>query len=145
MSKHLMSVVHVMLVQEEQVLLLKRRNTGHHDGKYALPAGRLEPGEEVHMAAIREAEEECGVKIAREDLRMVCVMQIRTPDSERIDFFFTAGQWTGEPWNREPEKCGELGWYPLNGLPENTISYVRSALDRHRQGEWFFNCGYSEG
>lgn len=49
----LMSVVHVFLIRDGQILLLRRANTGHHDGDYGLPAGKLDGGEELHSAAIR--------------------------------------------------------------------------------------------
>ncbi|WP_150273891.1 NUDIX domain-containing protein [Paenibacillus tepidiphilus] len=139
---YLLSVVHVFLIQDERILLLRRRNTGRHDGEYGLPAGRLERGEEVHSAAIRETEEECGVIISRDNLRMVCVMQVRTAESERVDFFFTAKDWAGEPRNMEPEKCDDLRWFPLDRLPDNLILHDRLALDKHRQGEWFFSLGW---
>ncbi|MNI73101.1 hypothetical protein D3C73_1290800 [compost metagenome] len=46
----LLSVVHTILIREQQILLLKRCNTGHDDGLYGLPLGRLEGGEQLHEA-----------------------------------------------------------------------------------------------
>ncbi|TDF93738.1 NUDIX domain-containing protein [Paenibacillus piri] len=49
------------------VLLLKRQNTGFEDGKWSVDAGRMDGGEEVKAAAIREAKEEAGVDIDLSD------------------------------------------------------------------------------
>ncbi|MGH3783766.1 MAG: DNA mismatch repair protein MutT, partial [Pseudonocardiaceae bacterium] len=47
----------------------------------------------------------------------------------RIAFFFTVRHWEGTPENREPDKCGEIRWFPLNALPDHMIAYCRTALD----------------
>ncbi|MCB0086534.1 MAG: NUDIX domain-containing protein, partial [Caldilineaceae bacterium] len=63
--------VHIFLVQEEKVLLLRRYNTGYEDGNYSVPAGHLDGNEPVTQAALREAREEVGVAIAPAALRVV--------------------------------------------------------------------------
>ncbi|MFD1906966.1 NUDIX domain-containing protein [Paenibacillus rhizoplanae] len=85
----LVSVVHVFLIKDGQVLLLQRANTGHHDGEYGLPAGKLDGGEPLHSAAIREVREECGAVIAPAELTLIGTMHLRTSGDERVDFFFS--------------------------------------------------------
>ncbi len=137
------SAVHLFLMKENEVLLSRRRNTGYEDGNYSVPAGHLDGGEEVKAAAIREAAEEIGVRLAADDLEIVGVMH-RKSDEERIDFFLVAGAWSGEISNQEPEKCDDLAWFALDRLPANIVPYVARALQNAREGRWFESFGWGE-
>lgn len=134
--------VHLFLLQKENVLLLRRFNTGYEDGNYSVIAGHLDGEEEVKQAMIREAREEAGITIEPAHLQIVGVMHRNSAGHERIDFFLTAREWIGEVTNTEPHKCDELAWYPLNRLPENVIPYVRQALENYQQGIWFESFGW---
>lgn len=134
------SVAHVFLIQQDQVLLLNRQNTGHDDNQYGLPAGKIDRGETAPQAAVREAFEECGAVVDPKDLNLIGILQIGAPHSEadeRIDFFFQANRWTGAITNREPDKCQELSWFPLNSLPDTTIPFIKQAWKNAQQGEWY--------
>ncbi|MCK5275147.1 MAG: CoA pyrophosphatase [Alphaproteobacteria bacterium] len=54
--------------EKQAALLLTTRPAGlrRHGGQYALPGGRLEEGETVHAAALRELEEELGLALGEE-------------------------------------------------------------------------------
>ena len=122
--------VHLFFFREHQILLLRRFNTGFRDGEYSIPAGHLDGGETVMQAAIREAEEEVGVKIQLDDVDFSSVMH-RIEDDERVDFFVQVHKWHGEPFNAEPDKCDDLRWVAINTLPANIIPYVKQALMNH--------------
>lgn len=138
----LVSAVHLFLVRDHAVLLLRRFNTGYEDGKYSVIAGHLDGSEEIKAAAIREAYEEVGITIAPPDLQVVGVMH-RKSDDERIDFFLAAASWSGTIANREPNKCDRLVWADLGDLPQDVIPYVRRALDNYGSGIWFDSFGWS--
>ncbi len=125
--------VHLFFFRKDQVLLLRRFNTGFRDGEYSVPAGHLEGGETVMEAAAREGEEEAGVIIQLNDMTFSTVMH-RIEDDERVDFFVVVNQWEGEPFNAEPDKCDELRWVAVDALPMNIIPYVKQALANHRKG-----------
>jgi len=133
--------VHLFFFREDQVLLLRRFNTGFRDGEYSLPAGHLDGGETVRAAAVREAEEEVGVQIEADDLIFSSVMH-RIEDDERVDFFVRVHRWQGEPFNAEPDKCDDLRWVDINKLPANTVPYVRQALGNHLGGIQFDEYGW---
>ena len=48
------ATVHLFFFRENQILLLRRFNTGFRDGEYSVPAGHLDGGETVMQAGIRE-------------------------------------------------------------------------------------------
>jgi 8-oxo-dGTP diphosphatase len=135
------TTVHLLFFRARQVLLLRRFNTGYRDGEYSVPAGHLDGNETVRAAARREAAEEVGVQIDTADLIFSSVMH-RNEGDERIDFFVEVRRWDGEPFNNEPGKCDELRWCELDLLPENTIPYVRRAIENHRYGIHFDEFGW---
>ncbi len=132
----LIGAVHIFLIRSNQVLLLRRFNTGYQDGHYSVPAGHMQSSESVKVAMMREAYEECGIRIASEQLEVVGVMH-RQSSEARIDFFLAATRWDGEIINREPNKCDELIWCKFRELPPNTIAYVGRALQNYQRGQWF--------
>ncbi len=119
--------VYLILIRNNKVLLLRRRNTGYEDGKYGLPSGHLEDNESITNALKREVKEEIGIDINIDDLRLAHAMHRREKDI-RVDFFFTCKKYKGTPSNTEPEKCDDLNWFPVDKLPTNTVSYVRKAI-----------------
>jgi 8-oxo-dGTP pyrophosphatase MutT (NUDIX family) len=119
---------YLMLVRDGQVLLGRRHNTRFASDQWLLPAGRVEPGETVLAAALREAREEIGLALAPEVLRLVYVMHARWQGLPRVGFFFAVARWDGEPVNAEPDKCSAIAWHPLAALPEDTVDYARVAL-----------------
>lgn len=133
---------YLVLVRDGQVLLLRRYNTGYQDGKYSLVAGHLDGDETAGQCIVREAAEEAGIALKLEELEAVHVQHRRAPDREYIDIYLRASIWSGEIRNLEPEKCDELRWCPINGLPGNTLPEVRQALADIAQGVHYGECGW---
>ncbi len=134
--------VHLLLVRDGEILLLRRHNTGYEDGNYSVIAGHLQGDEEIAAAMIREAREEAGIEIPRSALQVVGVMHNKS-DEEYLHFFLDADSWSGEIANMEPQKCDELAWFRLDGLPENVIPYVRKGIANYSRGQWFDSFGWS--
>ncbi len=136
------SAAFLVLEKDGKVLLSKRFNTGHQDGNYSLVAGHIDPGETAQMALAREANEEAGLKINPDDLKVVLVMQNLFEDAEYFNVFLTPTKYEGEPTNLEPERCSELSWFPLNDLPSNMVPYVKQALECVQKGISYSNFGW---
>lgn len=132
--------VHLFLVRGDEVLLLRRFNTGYEDGNFSVPAGHLDGNETVIDAMIREAREETGIEIHPNDIRIVQVMH-RFSEEERIDYFLAAERWSGEISIGEPDKCDLLSWFPIDALPPNTIPYVAHGIRCWRDGMPFTMFG----
>ena len=120
---------HLVLIKNNEILLLRRFNTGYEDGKYSFVAGHLDGDETFKQAMAREAKEEAGIILNPDDLEIIHVMHKKVPGEERIDLFLTADKWEGEPKNMETRKCDDLSWFGLNNLPENTIPYIKQAIN----------------
>ena len=130
--------VHLILLRDGKVLLLRRANTGFADGSWSVPGGSLEEGETLPAAAAREALEETGLTIAPDDLAFAHLCHHADPDGlARLGVFFTARRWTGQPVNAEPRLCTELAWHHLDDLPGDTVSYIRTGLLAHAKGTTF--------
>jgi 8-oxo-dGTP diphosphatase len=137
----------VMLILQREhdgaVCLAERQGTGYADGMLNLPSGKLDDGEDVYAAVIREAREETGIVVEREALRIVHVMHFRNPEGEpRVGWFFTARHWHGEPRNMEPHKCAGLSWHRADNLPENTVPYNALGIAHWLKGEPFSLHGW---
>jgi 8-oxo-dGTP pyrophosphatase MutT (NUDIX family) len=131
--------VYLILVNEKnQVLLLRRYNTGYKDGFYSLPAGHIEKNETPTVAVCRETLEE--INIQPLDLKFVNSMY-RLPENieERtyVEFFFAAKKYSGKIQNLEPNKCDNLDWFDLDKLPKNIIPYIDKALRNYKNLIYF--------
>lgn len=140
----LIPAVHLFMIKDGMILLLRRFNTGYEDGNFSVPAGHLDGGESVIAAMIREAREETDVTVSREQLQIAHVMHRNDDVHERIDFFFTTSSWEGEPQIVETDKCDKLAWYPVDQLPQNMVPYVQTAIELYRKDVYFSEFGWQE-
>lgn len=138
----LVVAVHLILIQNNQILLLRRYNTGYEDGNYSVVAGHIDGNESVIKAMQREASEEAGIWIEEQDLQIVHVMHRNTPNRESIDYFLTCKNYSGQIQIMEKDKCDELKFYDLEHLPDNVIPYVRKAIECYRNGISFSVYGW---
>jgi len=118
----------IIVLKDNQVLLQKRKNTGWMDGWYDVPSGHVERGETILNAAVREVDEETGLKAAPDDLELIHISQADT-DKVYTYFIFKVRRWEGRPNLREPDMAEELGFHPLNHLPDKIPPYTKSGLD----------------
>lgn len=136
MSEHFKTWGAVMLfllrkqAGQEEILLQKRCNTGYGDGMWDCGAsGHVEEGESMKAAVIREAREELGIGIQYEDVHFATFTHKNSPGGAiYYNAFFYADRYEGAPQIMEPEKCSELQWFPMDGLPENMLEDRKEAL-----------------
>jgi 8-oxo-dGTP diphosphatase len=135
----------ILFRQDDKVALVLRQNTGWMDGYYALPGGRVDPGESFSQAAIREAKEEVGVDIESDNLKQFLVAHALGKDGEVwVNTVFEALEWEGELHNAEPEKSESLEWFPLDELPENLTYNAKVYLEQIKSGSHFVEFGWDD-
>jgi 8-oxo-dGTP diphosphatase len=132
--------VYVMAINTRQeILLLRRINTGYRDGFYDMPAGHLEEGEMLRQAALREFEEETGLVASEEHLEFVKLLHRVSTDRVYLDVFFQLKEWKGEASIMEPSKCDHMEWFPLKELPKNIVPHQHQVIHDMTQ-----SCPYEE-
>jgi len=94
----------IMVVAKSGTTLLGRRADS---GEWAFPGGKLEPGETARQAAVREFQEETGVPVPSGRYRGMY---------ENFLCFSIHGE---AEFDTSPnEEFTEMGWFPLDALPE---------------------------
>lgn len=127
--RSLVAVYAVVMNERNEILLLRRANTGYRDGYYDLPAGHLEEGETLRQATLRELKEETGLEAHEDDLEFLELLHRFSADRVYLDVFFRVQTWVGEAAIKEPEKCDHLGWFSVDALPEMIVPHHRLVID----------------
>lgn len=128
-----------------QILLQRRKNTGFADGLWDFScAGKVEKDETMTQAAVREAKEELGVKISAENLQFAVFIHKCDKPCNLIYYnaYFICTDFCGKPEIYEPEKCSEIKWFDLDGLPEDLIDDRKCALKAYLDGVHYLEYGW---
>lgn len=138
--------LHLVLIEQDRVLLGLRAGTAWCDGWWHVPAGHLGDGESFLAGMVREAREELGIALAEEDLVVAHTVHDHDPETgqSRLQVFFTAEQYSGRPYVAEPDKCAELRWWPLSDLPEKLVRDTRQALICIQRGQSASTLGWPD-
>lgn len=107
----------VVINRQGEVLLIQRRNEPYR-GCWALPGGFMEMDETLEHCAVRELEEETGLVVAEDELRLVGVFSSigRDPRGRtvtgayRVDVVETQSVRSGDD-------AAAARWFSLNALP----------------------------
>ena len=101
------------LLRNGEVLLIRKKR-GFGKGKYNGVGGRIEKGETPEEAAIREVEEEVGVKVL--DLEPAGRLEFYSVGKEPdwVIFVFRSKRFDGEP---KPSDEADPKWFPVSNLP----------------------------
>jgi ADP-ribose pyrophosphatase YjhB (NUDIX family) len=109
--------VGVVVLKEGQVLLVKR-GAPPSQGKWSLPGGLVQLGESAEAAAVREAQEECGLQVRL--LGLVGVVDRITRDAEgRVRYHYVLVDYLAVPEAgvaRAGSDAAEARWVPVRDL-----------------------------
>lgn len=87
----------------DKFLLLHRQNFKSEGNKWGVPAGKVEQGESVEEALLREIQEEIGLELSRERVTHFDTVYVRYAEYDFVYHMFRA------PFDQEPEIALNLG------------------------------------
>ena len=113
-------------------LLLCKRLKAPEAGHWSIVGGKVDHMEPAADAARREAEEESGLKI--HSARFLCLSEQRIELDRQhwISLIYATDDFSGEPQLMEPDKLSEIGWYPLDDLPQPLSLFAQDAVNALR-------------
>ncbi|MFG2548202.1 NUDIX domain-containing protein [Streptomyces sp. NPDC048594] len=136
--------VHLYLERDGQILLgLRHPDSAYAGGSWHVLAGHCEQENAIDCLT-REAMEEAGLHIERQDVELVHVVHhIGQPKNPpRMSLFFRVRTWDGEPVLREPDKCTQWKFWDPAALPNDLVPYTRLAIAKIQNGELYSETGW---
>lgn len=121
----------LLLKKGNNILLLKRANTGWMDGYWHIPGGTLEEDESLTHAVTREGKEELAVDVDPVHVKLIHVQHL---NKKTLGFYFIAYEWKGEPKNNEPNECSEIRWFDSDKLPDDMSPFARRVIETYKGG-----------
>ncbi|MEQ1499786.1 MAG: NUDIX hydrolase [Parcubacteria group bacterium] len=121
--------VGVIIRRENRVLLGKRKNS-HGDGTWSFPGGKLDLWETPEECAVREVEEETGLKIKNITKSIYTNDLFREEGKHFITLFFIGDYDGGEAELREPDKCESWEWFEWDKLPEPLFYPLKNYIEQ---------------
>ena len=95
-----------------RVLMQQRRLSKQHGGLWEFPGGKVEAGETLDMALVRELREELGITIDAASIEPLAFAA--RPGEPVVVMLYTCAGWQGEPQCLDAEA---IGWFTLAELP----------------------------
>ena len=132
--------VGVMVLRDGKILLGKRHDDPvkadsllHGEGSWTMPGGKLDYGDELVDAAYREAFEETGIKLNKENTKLISVTNEIVHDAHFVTIGFLCEDFEGEPQVMEPDEITRWDWFDMHNLPEPMffpcVKIVKNYLD----------------
>jgi 8-oxo-dGTP diphosphatase len=108
------------IVMDHGDILLVKRDREPSKGLWTLPGGRLEPGETLREAIVREVREETGIEIDIDGLIGVAEW-ISRDDDGTLSYHYVILDFTARPRSRDIRRgddAAEVRWVPVAELPD---------------------------
>ena len=117
-----------MILKDNKVLLILRKNNNEYNGIWSNPGGKVEENETVEEAVIRELKEELGieVKIVRK------LSDYEDYGGDELHGVYPGYEVSivhGEPGIEEPNKIEEIKYFSFDELPENIAPWTKQFVD----------------
>jgi 8-oxo-dGTP diphosphatase len=123
-----------VLIRKNGKFLLAKRKGSHGSGTWSPPGGKLEFGEEIETAAIRETYEETGLMIT--GLRFLTATNdiFKEDNKHYVTLWLKAEYTSGKPKIMEPDKLSHAWeWFSIDQLPSPLFIPLQNLLKHHRR------------
>lgn len=101
-----------ILLNDQQILLSRRKKDKSYAGMWEFPGGKTEPGESYKIALKRELFEELNIEVSK--LRSYCYTEFLLCDSRQINIkFYLCTNYKNTPQNKEGQ---ELGYFAIKDI-----------------------------
>lgn len=106
-----------LLKEDTGEICLAMKKRGFGEGKLNGTGGKVEAGETVPQAAIREAREEIGVEINENDLEQVATIAFSF--DQKPEWNILCGVFMTSVWQHEPTESEEMApqWFSYDAVP----------------------------
>ena len=130
--------VGAVIVQDGSLLIVKR-GVEPGKGKWSIPGGAVDLGEEVREAVMREAKEECGLDIEIIDDRPMDAVDGITVDKEgRLKYHYILLQFLAHPKGgilKPSSDVLDAKWVPLEEVEKYDLTRTFRAFFQKHQSE----------
>ena len=111
----------IILINENDEILIGKRQGSHGAGMYSIPGGHLEYNERYEECCDRELMEEIGVNFPGEYYQVGFSEDFFEGGKHYITLYFVVRDIDSEIKiiNMEPDKCEEWKWIHYSKIPEN--------------------------
>src|SRR5262249_10568124 len=124
-------------------LLFTKRAGEPYQGKYDLPGGFAQFGEEPHATARREMQEELGLTINSEDLELIGSALHAYEENDNVcSFIFLCHKWSGQP--HTGDDAASYAWKPLSFLKSDELAWRYDDLYDKLSRRTPVKAGYTE-
>ncbi len=119
-----------VIIRRGNKVLFGKRKGAHGAGTWSFPGGKLDLWETPEECAMREVEEETGLKIKNLKESIYTNDMFREENNHYVTLFFVADHDSGEAKLMEPKKCEGWDWFEWNKLPEPLFSPIKEYLNK---------------
>lgn len=121
-----------VIIKKEGKVLFGKRKSSHGEGYWAFPGGHLDFGENIFDCALREIEEEVGIKVKNLKEFDFTNDFFEKENKHYITIFISADYESGEVELKEPNKCDGWEWFDLKNFPEPLFLPIQNLLKKKR-------------
>ena len=111
----------------------------HGEGTWTMPGGKLHFGQKPEDEAFREVLEETGIKVKKDNLKIISLTNDNVEDAHFVTIGFLCTNFEGEPKIMEPDEITEWRWFDLNDLPSPLYFPSEKILKNYSDKELYKN------